>query len=56
MLAARGARDLDRGEDKIEDDKAAAALRGQARLLHLSAAAWAVILTIVALILFQRLY
>jgi hypothetical protein len=54
VLAARGARDLDRGEEKIEDEKAAAALRRQARQLHLGAVALAVVLAIIALMLFQR--
>ena len=56
MLASRGARDLDRGEEKIEDEKAVAAVRGQARQMHLRAAALALILTIIALMLFHRVY
>jgi hypothetical protein len=56
VLAARGARNLDAGEEKIEDEKAAAALRKKVPLLLLRAGALAIVLTIVALMLFQRVY
>ena len=50
-MAARGTRNMDHGEEKIEDEKALALLRLQARRVHLRALILAVALTLVAIVL-----
>ena len=49
-LAARGACDMDKGEEKIEDQKLAAKLREKARRIHTRALIMAVALTLLILI------
>ena len=51
MLAARGARDLDGGEEPVADEEQARRLRRQARGVHLRAAAFALLLTLMTLLL-----
>jgi hypothetical protein len=46
-LAARGTRNMDAGEERIEDESLIAALRATARRIHLRALATAVIITLV---------
>jgi hypothetical protein len=48
-LAARGARNMDQGEEAIEDERVAARLRGVARRIHRRALVTAIIVTLVAL-------
>jgi hypothetical protein len=50
-LAARGARNLDRGDERIADAAELAQVRRQARLVHLESVAAAALLTAAALLL-----
>jgi hypothetical protein len=52
VLAARGARNLDQGEEKIADEASAAALRKKAKRIHFRAVIFALLLTILVLGLF----
>ncbi len=56
MLAARGARDLDKGEEKIADPAAAAVLRRKASGIHITAVAFGIVLAAIAFMLFYELY
>jgi heme/copper-type cytochrome/quinol oxidase subunit 4 len=47
VLAARGARDLDNGEQKVGDENAAAALKRTAVRLHV----WAFVLSVTLLLI-----
>jgi hypothetical protein len=49
-LASRGARNLDDGVTQIEDPAERAAVRAQARRVHLQSAAVALLLTLVAVV------
>jgi hypothetical protein len=51
MLAARGARNLDQGEEKIEDKSSAAALRKDAARIHLWSLAAAAIIAALAFLI-----
>jgi hypothetical protein len=48
MLAARGARNFDQGEEKIEDEAAASTLREKGKKIRSRAALIALLLTVVA--------
>ena len=50
VLAARGARNLDRGEQKISDPETAAQLRRQARKIHIQSIIVAALLTVLTLV------
>ena len=50
-LAARGARNLDRGDEKIADAAELAQVRRQARVVHVESVALAALLTAAALLL-----
>ena len=49
MLAARGARNLDKGEEKIEDEASATALREKAKSIRSRSALFALLLTVFSL-------
>jgi hypothetical protein len=49
-LAARGTRNMDAGEERIADEALSAALRDEARRIHLRALVTAVVSTLVALL------
>lgn len=51
VLAARGRRNLDRGEERIEGAAERALVAAQARRVHVLAAAWAALCTAVLLLL-----
>ena len=48
-MAARGTRNLDTGEERVENPEELARLRRQARAVHLRALATAIVVTLVAL-------
>jgi hypothetical protein len=48
-MAARGTRNMDAGEEKIEDEKLIARLRGNARRIHLRALITAAVITLLTL-------
>ena len=49
-LASRGLRNMDSGEEKIEDANELARVRAQARKVHLQSALFAIFVTIVVLL------
>ena len=49
-MAARGTRNLDAGEEKIEDEKLIASLRRTARTINRRALLTAIVVTVVALV------
>jgi hypothetical protein len=49
-MAARGTRNMDAGEEKIEDAGVVARLRDKARRIHLRALVTAVVVTLVTLV------
>jgi hypothetical protein len=51
-LAARGSRNLDSGDEKIEDGSLVTKLHGQARKVHIESVLAAILLTAIALVLF----
>jgi len=50
-LASRGLRNMDSGEEKIEDADELARVRAQARRVYAESALFAIVVTIVALLL-----
>jgi hypothetical protein len=50
-LAAQGLRNMDSGEEQIEDDAVLAQVQGQARRVRTQTTIWAVVLTILSLLL-----
>jgi hypothetical protein len=50
-LASRGLRNMDRGEEKIEDANELARVRAQARKVYVQSALFAVAVTLVVLLL-----
>lgn len=51
MLAARGSRNLDTGEERIEDQAVALQLRRQARRVHIESIVAAALLTLLSLVI-----